>query len=152
MSSITKFSNLYNNNTWTPKNSYVADGQHTLPVKYTREPHLTKNDASIKRMTEVLENSRKYDEKHSYKSNRYNNPSYHSGHVAALGAIAAGVPVPPQLLEYFRELRDLHDLSVWVNMMRGVGGSIKKHKKEKIRKPTKRRRPTKKRRPTKRRR
>ena len=139
MSSISNFNNntyLYNNNTWRPKNSYVADGQHTLPMKYTREPYFTKDDAikSIK----VLEDARNYEENQEKHIDMVN---VHGPQEAVLDAIFAldGVEIPPQLIEYFEELRNLHDLGVWVDMMRGAGGSIKKHKKKKRRRPTKKR-------------
>ena len=131
MSSISNFNNntyLYNNNTWRPKNSYVADGQHTLPMKYTREPYFTKDDAikSIK----VLEDARNYEENQEKHIDMVN---VHGPQEAVLDAIFAldRVEIPPQLVEYFEELRNLHDLGVWVDMMRGAGGSIKKHKKKK---------------------
>jgi len=140
MSSISNFNNntyLYNNNTWRPENSYVADGEQALPVKYIKEPYLTKDDAR-KRITEVLESARKYEEKQDKHIDMAN---VHGPQEAVLDAIFAldGVEIPPQLVEYFQELRNLHDLGVWVDMMRGAGGSKKKHKKKKRRRPTKKR-------------
>ena len=120
----------------------------SLDGTYSIKQNTVMPDREIDRVRwaqEVLNNARKYDEKHSDMTNRYNDPSVRGAQVAALAAIAAGGRVPPQLLEYFRELRDLHDLRVWIDMFMGEGGSIKKHKKEKRRRHTKRRRPTKKR-------
>ena len=148
MSIITEFSNQYNN-TLAPKNYYLADG---LPVIHTKEPHLKKDDAlkSIK----VLEDARKYEETHNDRW-KIQDPKVHGKpcDVAFLNALIALSDAEfahflahlQHLRAVVREYTDPLDLGNWVDMMRGEGGSIKKHKKEKRRKPTKRRRPTKKR-------
>jgi len=155
MSSISNFNNntyLYNNNTWRPENSYVADGEHALPVKYIKEPYLTKDDAR-KRITEVLESARKYEEKQDKHIDMAN---VHGPQEAILDAVLAlgddEFARLQRLREVLREYTNRLDLGDWIDVMRGEGGSIKKHKKEKRRRHTKRRRLTKRRRPTKRRR
>ena len=135
MSSIIKFSNQ-NNNTWIPSEPqnfannikyYSAKANDDLEIE----------NEGIKSIKEVLEKSRKYDEKHSDMSNRYNDPYVRGAHVAAFDAVANGVRVPARLQELFREYAAVLDLDLWLNAVRA--GSRKKHKKEKRRKRTKKR-------------
>ena len=147
MSSIIKFSNQ-NNNTWIPSEPhnfannikyYSAKANDDLEIENER----------IKSIKEVLEKSRKYDEKHIDTSKIYQDPYVRGAQVATFDAVVNGVRVPAQLQELFREYAAVLDLNVWLNAVGGVAGSRKKDKKGKRRRPTKRRKPTKRRRPTK---
>ena len=139
--SIIKFSSQ-NNDTWIPKREpQIFTNNEYLSAT---EKHDLENER-IKRIKELLEKVRKYDEEHRDMSKRLKDPYVRGSQVATLGTAAAGVRVPRELQEVIRDYIDLLDMNVWEHAVRGeVGrgrGSRKKSKKTKRkRRPTKRRR------------